>query len=460
MTLVSRSPSSPATSALSGTSSSRSTCRLSATRSRRSWPRPILTRSHCAPSTHWPYSPLTRRRQPRKSSGDGRRSASPTSSSAPALRTRSPRSLLRWPDTEPDLPYLDELELAPRGTPLRTHRSSAALRAAGRTVVVEPTKCRPVTAELAKRVAQSVLDDRADTALEAVAGEQLAHPQNLQCMQSSLEVRIARVDSRRPVGGVRGEARRVGPAVVELEPRGRQCPEGCEQLSHRAGHPRKAGIVETDRRNRVARKRLEHDPRRIGIQVDVADVRNRDPGRRCWAVESLHRPHAIVGVLAAAVALHDDALAGPKRHEVRAILEAPLRALGTRDRPAKQLLDLLPGHAETLASCEREAGRAIVRLVPLAATMTQATVTSCTRLSDARVGSSGVCEDRASDLLPVGMVESVPCSLEGQQARSWDLFGQRLSVREREHGIGGCGGCKSPRRDRGWWLRGENTPPR
>src|SRR5919204_4501181 len=371
MTLASRSPSSLVSSALSATSSSRSTCRSSATRSRRSWRRPTPTRPHCAPSIPWPYSLLTRRRQPRKSSGDGRRSASPTSSSAPALRTRSPRSLLRWPDTEPDLPYLDELELAPRGTPLRTHRSSAALRAAGRTVVVEPTKCRPVTAELAKRVAQSVLDDRADTALEAVAGEQLAHPQNLQCMQSSLEVRIARVDSRRlqeprpgrsqhtrrpeahrpappgdikerigepnrfeveqpgkrhpvgkdvdrrevtvrencgasreqrrdllgegscrrnarrPVGGVRGEARRVGPAVVEVEPRGRQCPEGCEQLSHRAGHPRKAGIVEADRRNRVARKRLEQDPRRIGIQVDVADVRNRDPGRRCWAVESL-----------------------------------------------------------------------------------------------------------------------------------------------------------------------------
>jgi hypothetical protein len=65
--------------------------------------RPTPTRSHCAPSTHWPYSPLTRRRQPRKSSGDGRRSGSTTSSSAPALPTRSPRSLLRWPDTEPDI---------------------------------------------------------------------------------------------------------------------------------------------------------------------------------------------------------------------------------------------------------------------------------------------------------------------------------------------------------------------
>ena len=44
--------------------------------------------------------PADRRRLPRKSSGDGRKLASPTSSSAPALPTRSPRSLLRWPDTD------------------------------------------------------------------------------------------------------------------------------------------------------------------------------------------------------------------------------------------------------------------------------------------------------------------------------------------------------------------------
>ena len=45
--------------------------------------------------------PLTRRPRPRKSNGDGRRSASPTSSSAPTSPTRSPRSSLSWPDTSP-----------------------------------------------------------------------------------------------------------------------------------------------------------------------------------------------------------------------------------------------------------------------------------------------------------------------------------------------------------------------
>jgi hypothetical protein len=39
----------------------------------------------------------------RKSGDDGRRSASPTSSSAQAPPTRSPPSLLPWPDTEPEI---------------------------------------------------------------------------------------------------------------------------------------------------------------------------------------------------------------------------------------------------------------------------------------------------------------------------------------------------------------------
>ena len=39
--------------------------------------------------THWPSFRTTRRRPPRKSSGDGRRSATPTSSSAPTSPTRS-----------------------------------------------------------------------------------------------------------------------------------------------------------------------------------------------------------------------------------------------------------------------------------------------------------------------------------------------------------------------------------
>ena len=42
--------------------------------------------------TRWRYFRMTRRRPPRRSSGDGRRSASPTSSSAPTSPTRSLRS--------------------------------------------------------------------------------------------------------------------------------------------------------------------------------------------------------------------------------------------------------------------------------------------------------------------------------------------------------------------------------
>jgi Luciferase-like monooxygenase len=81
-----------ATSASSGTSSSRSTCRLSATLSRPSWRPPTPTLLHFARRTRWPYFRMTRRQPPRKSSGDGRRSASPISSSAPTSPTRSLRS--------------------------------------------------------------------------------------------------------------------------------------------------------------------------------------------------------------------------------------------------------------------------------------------------------------------------------------------------------------------------------
>jgi len=48
--------------------------------------------ARCALPTRWRYFRMTRRRPPRKSSGDGRRSASPTSSSAPTSPTRSLRS--------------------------------------------------------------------------------------------------------------------------------------------------------------------------------------------------------------------------------------------------------------------------------------------------------------------------------------------------------------------------------
>ena len=81
-----------ATSAPSGTSSSRTTCLLSATPARRSWRPPTPTLLRFAQRTRWPYSRMTRRPPPRKSSGDGRRSASPTSSSAPTPPTRSLRS--------------------------------------------------------------------------------------------------------------------------------------------------------------------------------------------------------------------------------------------------------------------------------------------------------------------------------------------------------------------------------
>ena len=53
-------------------------------------PTPTLLRF--ARRTRWRYFRMTPRRPPRRSSGDGRRSASPTSSSAPSPPTRSLRS--------------------------------------------------------------------------------------------------------------------------------------------------------------------------------------------------------------------------------------------------------------------------------------------------------------------------------------------------------------------------------
>src|SRR5919202_4500762 len=46
-------------------------------------------------------------------------------------------------------------------------------------------------------LAQPVLDGRADTGVQGVAGEQLAHPQDLEVVQPSPQVRIVGVDSRR-----------------------------------------------------------------------------------------------------------------------------------------------------------------------------------------------------------------------------------------------------------------------
>jgi hypothetical protein len=65
---------------------------------------PVSTRLRFARRTHWPYFRLTRRLPPKKSSGDGRKSASPISSSAPTSPTRSLRSWLSWPGTRPGGP--------------------------------------------------------------------------------------------------------------------------------------------------------------------------------------------------------------------------------------------------------------------------------------------------------------------------------------------------------------------
>ena len=60
--------------------------------SRRLWRPPTRTLLRFARRTRSPYSRMTRRRPPRKSSADGTRSGSPTSSSAPTSQTRSLRS--------------------------------------------------------------------------------------------------------------------------------------------------------------------------------------------------------------------------------------------------------------------------------------------------------------------------------------------------------------------------------
>jgi hypothetical protein len=55
---------------------------------------PTLTLLRFARRTRSPYFRVTPRRPPKKSNDDARRSASPTSSSAPTSPTRSPRSSL------------------------------------------------------------------------------------------------------------------------------------------------------------------------------------------------------------------------------------------------------------------------------------------------------------------------------------------------------------------------------
>jgi alkanesulfonate monooxygenase SsuD/methylene tetrahydromethanopterin reductase-like flavin-dependent oxidoreductase (luciferase family) len=66
-----------------------------------SWRHPIPTLLRFARRTRLQCFQMTRRRPPRRSSGDGRRSASPTSSSASTSPTRSLRSSLSWPDVRP-----------------------------------------------------------------------------------------------------------------------------------------------------------------------------------------------------------------------------------------------------------------------------------------------------------------------------------------------------------------------
>jgi hypothetical protein len=61
---------------------------------------PIPTRLRCAPRTRWLSFRMTQWPWPRRSSGVGRSSASPTSSSAPRSPTHSRRSSLSWPQPE------------------------------------------------------------------------------------------------------------------------------------------------------------------------------------------------------------------------------------------------------------------------------------------------------------------------------------------------------------------------
>jgi hypothetical protein len=45
-------------------------------------------------------------------------------------------------------------------------------------------------------------------------------------------------------------------------------------------------------------------------------------------------------------------------------------------------------------------------------------------------------ENRAGDFLPVAWLDAVTGAIQGQEARSGDLVGERLPVLEREHWIG------------------------
>src|SRR5689334_3165449 len=134
-------------------SSSRSTSRWSATRALRSWRPPTLTLLRFARWTRSPYFRVTRRRPPKKSNDDARKSASPTSSSAPTSPTRSPRSSLTWPDSRPAglLPVPRQrsstnLGRAPRAINPTTDRNLGLLRHLT-TAAPKRSGCRHVAAE-------------------------------------------------------------------------------------------------------------------------------------------------------------------------------------------------------------------------------------------------------------------------------------------------------------------------
>jgi hypothetical protein len=144
----------------------------------------------------------------------------------------------------------------------------------------------------------------------------------------------------RPVGGARPQATGIGPQPVGVETLRGQTAEPGEQLAHRPGEQRKVRMLEPELRHGHARQLVEEHPRRVRVEIGVADVRNRDPRRGGRRLERAHDAQPSLRVVPVAVALHDRPLAGVERDDVGAVRESPRRALGARDRSREDPLEL------------------------------------------------------------------------------------------------------------------------
>jgi hypothetical protein len=75
-------------------------------------------------------------------------------------------------------------------------------------------------------------------------------------------------------------------------------------------------------------------PSRVGVQIGLADPRDGDAGLGRRSPQRSHHPQPIVGVLAAAVALHHHSLPGAEGDDVGPVLGSPdgLGRIGDRSR--------------------------------------------------------------------------------------------------------------------------------